>query len=470
MEDGRTKIVCTVGPASSTVAILSRMMAAGMNVARLNFSHGTHEDHAGFLRSIRAAEKRSGKIIGVLQDLQGPKIRVGEMPKGGVELHEGQTISFTGAKSATYTRGGAIPISYPRLAKDLKKGDRILLDDGYLEVEVLRVKGGTVFAHVKVGGFLKSHKGANFPDSALQESAFTEKDKEDMIFGVEHGVDYICLSFVSDAAVIQEARAYMVKLARKFRVRPPKLFAKVETKLALIHIDEIIEEADGILLGRGDLGVEIPGEEVPVVQKDVAERCRLSGKPYIVATQMLESMRENPRATRAEISDVANAVFDQADAVMLSAESATGRYPSVSVQAMASVIREAEASRFDELHPDAHAVNCIPSSLAHSLALMAERELIRAVVVSSALSGSLGSLVMFRPKVPFIAVLPDASLARQVVLHAGVAPIVLDDHAGTFIPRLHGLLHARLKLPKGQAVAYLTASPNSGVSLSLLPL
>jgi pyruvate kinase len=445
------------------------MMMAGMDVARFNFSHGTHPEHSVLIKAVRAAAKKAGKDVGLLQDLQGPKIRIGDLPKGGVELHEGQTITFSGAKNALYSPH-CIPLSYARLGKDVKKGHRILLDDGYLEVEVLKTKGNTATAVVKVGGNLKSHKGANFPDSVLLEPAFTDKDREDLLFGIKEGVDFICLSFVSNPKILGVVRALIAKESRRARIKQPKLLAKVETKAALLCVDEIIDASDGIMLGRGDLGVEIPGEEVPVVQKDIAERCRLSGKPIIVATQMLESMRENPRATRAEISDVANAVFDHADAVMLSAESATGRYPFVTVQAMASVIREAEASRFDELHPDANVVNCIPSSLAHTLALMAERGLIRAIVLASSVQASAGSLVMFRPKVPFIAVVPDAASARQISLHAGVTPMIMDDRGGSFVPRLHGLLHARLKLPRGQAVAYVSAGISGGVSLSLLPL
>ncbi len=469
MEEGRTRIVCTVGPASASVTTLHRMMTAGMDVARLNFSHGTHPEHAELLKAVRSAAKKAGKHVAILQDLQGPKIRIGELPAKGVELHEGETVTFSGQAKLVYAPH-LIPLTYSRLGKDVKKGHRILLDDGYLEVEVLRVKGNTVSAIVKVGGLLKSHKGANFPDSTLQESAFTKKDHEDLLFGIEHGVDFICLCFVSEAKVLQEVRMLMAREARKRGVRMPKLLAKVERKAALLVIEDIIDAADGIMLGRGDLGVEIPAEEVPIIQKDIAERCRLSGKPFIVATQMLESMRENPRATRAEISDVANAVFDHADAVMLSAESATGRYPAVTVQAMAAVIKEAEASRFDELHGGAEAVNCIPSSLAHAVALMAERGLISALVMSSAVESLLGSMVMFRPHVPVIMVVPDDAGARQALLHSGVTPLVLDDQGGSFVPRLHALIHARLRLEKGQAIAYITAGAGRSVSLSLLPL
>jgi pyruvate kinase len=448
--------------------MLARMMREGMDVARLNFSHGTYPQHAALLREVRGAAKKTGKTIAILQDLQGPKIRVGDLGEG-IQLHAGETVTFSAAKNVKAGKG-IIPLSYDRLGKDVKVGDRILLDDGYLEVEVIKSGGMTATAVVKVAGLLKSHKGANFPDSTLYVSSFTEKDKADLLFGVEHGVDYICLSFVTGPEVLHKVRALILKTARSFGVRPPLLMAKVERKAALARIDEIIDASDAIMLGRGDLGVEIPPEEVPEVQKDIVERCRLSGKPIIVATQMLESMREAPRATRAEVSDVANAVFDHADAVMLSAESAAGKYPAVTVKVMASVIREAEASRFDSVHEDDADVNCLPSAIAHTLSMMARLEIIRAIVVASSLGQAAGALSMFRPRAPLIIVVPDEAAARQAILRAGAVPLVLDDHGGTFVPRLHAILHARLNLPKGKCVAYLTKTGYGGISLTLIPV
>lgn len=469
MEDGRTRIVCTVGPASAATPMLSRMMSAGMDIARLNFSHGTHDEHAELMDAVRKAAKKSGKLVAILQDLQGAKIRVGELPKKGITLHSGQTVTFSGAKGAKYS-ATVVPLPFERLGKDVKKGHRILLDDGAIETEVIRVKGNTVTVSVITGGLLTSHKGANFPDSEMPGAAFTKKDEADLLFGIAHNVDWVCVSFVHDADTLVRVRAKILKEARRLRVRPPLLMAKVETKAAVLNLDAILEACDAVMLGRGDLGIEVPGEEVPVIQKEVAHRARMAGKPVIIATQMLESMRENPRATRAEISDVANAVFDHADAVMLSAESATGRYPAVTVQAMASVIREAEASRFDALPLDPHSVNCIPSAIGHHVALMAEKGLIRAVVLGSSAAPILPNIAMFRPEVPIVLVTPDEKHARQLMLYSGTVPIILDDRGGSFVPRLHSLIHARLKLPKGQALAYVTVLPRGGVSLSLLPL
>ncbi len=439
-----------------------------MDVARLNFSHGTYTQHTALLKEVRSAAKKAGKTVAILQDLQGPKIRIGDLGEG-VMLHAGETVTFSAAKNVKAGKG-IIPLSYDRLGKDIKAGDRILLDDGYLEVEVIKAGGMTATAVVKVAGLLKSHKGANFPDSTLYVNAFTEKDRADLLFGVEHEVDYICLSFVTGPEVLHQVRALILKTAKSFGVRPPLLMAKVERKAALGRLDEIIDAADAIMLGRGDLGVEIPPEQVPVVQKDVVERCRLSGKPIIVATQMLESMREAPRATRAEVSDVANAVFDHADAVMLSAESAAGKYPAVTVKVMASVIREAEASRFDAVEESDADVNCLPSALAHTLSMMARLGIIRAVVVASSLGPAAGALSMFRPKVPLVLIVSDEAAARQAILRAGAVPLVLDDHGGTFVPRIHAILHSRLKLPKGQCIAYLTKSGHGGISLTLIPV
>lgn len=464
MESARTRIVCTIGPASSSTTVLARMMRAGMDVARLNFSHGTYAEHSVLIRSIRAAAKKTASIVALLQDLQGPKIRVGTLPDQGVELSEGSTITLSAAVK-DYIAAGPLPVSYARLHHDVKAGHRILLDDGYLELEVLRVRGNVVHALVKVGGKLGSHKGINLPDSQVTVSAFTEKDHQDLIFGVSQGVDWICLSFVTGPEALEHVRKLVKAEAKKHGIRPPLVMAKVERRAALLRLDEIIAAADGIMLGRGDLGVEIPFAEVPEIQKDVVERCRLMSKPVIVATQMLESMRANPRPTRAEASDVANAVFDHTDAVMLSAESATGRYPTTTVQAMATVIREAEASRFDARAEDTSVINCLPSALAHAVAVMARRDLIQAVVTTSSLGADIGFLNMFRMNVPILVAVPDSSAARQLVLHAGFVPIIIDDHAGTFVPRMRAEVRKLLRLKANQKIAFVMPAVTGGVQL-----
>ncbi len=467
MEEARTRIVCTIGPASGSVRVLVRMMQAGMDMARLNFSHGTPEEHALLMKSVRIAARKTGKTVALLQDLQGPKIRVGTLPPTGVDLYEGQTVVLN-PTIAVYKKEGPIPVGYARLAHDVKAGHRVLLDDGMFELEVLRVRGRAVHCLVKNGGKLHAHKGINLPDSTISVPSFTEKDKQDLLFGIAQGVDWVCLSFVTGPAVIHAVRKLILATARRHDVRPPLIMAKIERTAALANLDEIITAADGIMVGRGDLGVEMPFEDVPIVQKEIVEKCRLASKPVIVATQMLESMRSNPRATRAEISDVANAVFDHADAVMLSAESATGKYPAASVQAMAAVLREAEHSRFDVVAEDTAVVNCLPSSIAHAIALMAKRDLIKAVAVSSSVGNMFGFLTMFRPHVPIFVAVPDVAAGRQAILRSGVTPLLLDDHAGTFVPRFHALIRQHIKVKSGDYIAYVTAVPRGGVSLSLV--
>ncbi len=467
MEEARTRIVCTVGPASSSVAVLRRMMQSGMDVARLNFSHGSHAEHSQLLKAVRSAAKKSGKTIAVLQDLQGPKIRVGDLPKEGIALHEGSTVILNPLVKV-YDKLGSIPVSYGRLHHDVAPGQRIFLDDGYLELEVLRVRGRNVHCYVKTGGLLTSHKGINLPDSTVSVSSFTNKDHQDLLFGLAQGVDWICLSFVTSPEVLHKVKDIIRKEARRLGVRPPLIMAKIERQAALSRIDEIIEAAQGIMIGRGDLGVEIPFEDVPIIQKDIIERCRLASKPVVVATQMLESMRTNPRATRAEVSDVANAVFDHADAVMLSAESATGKYPATTVQAMASVIREAESSRFDHTSEDTGPINCVASSLAHTLSVMANRGLIQAVGTSSSLGSNLGFLNMFRLRIPIFLAVPDASAARQAVLNAGFTPVIIDDHAATFELRFRTILKKHLRLKHGQRIALVLPGLRGAVSLSVV--
>lgn len=454
MEEKRTKIICTVGPASSGLAVLVRMLRAGMDVARLNFSHGTHEQHAKLLRTIRAAARKAGKTVAVLQDLQGPKIRVGDLPPEGVALHKGERIYLTTANVA-YEPQGAIPLTYRALHKDVHAGHRIFFDDGSMEVEVERIRGRVITARVKVPGVLRSHKGLNVPDSTVEADPFTEKDRDDLMFGVAQGVDWVVLSFVASADDMVTARKVAAAAARAAGVRPPKLMAKVERRSAIEHFDEILEASDGILLGRGDLGVEVPPEEVPVMQKDIVDACRRAGKPVVVATQMLNSMVENPRSTRAETSDVANAVFDHADAVMLSAESATGRYPSVAVQAMAAVIREAEKSRYDEIrHVTLHTPD-LAASLAQTAHVLAASGLIDAVVCVAAHGALARKANMFRPSVPIIMVAPDDALARQSVLGSGIVPLVLSDEPATFLPRLLTKIRREGLLPRRARIAVL---------------
>src|SRR3989339_839665 len=341
----RTHIVCTVGPASEKPVMLEKMMRSGMDVARLNFSHATHNDHARLIRSIRAASRKAKKRVPIIGDLQGPKIRLGELPEAGVELPQGGTIILTTATDRYSV--GKLPVTYKSLHKDVKKGHRVLIDDGIFELVVTRVVGRTIQTKVVNGGRVTSHKGMNFPDSTLRVSAITTKDKADALFGIEKGVEWLALSFVTSATPVRSLKMLIKKHTPKGKPLA-RIIVKIEKHEAIDRFDEILKAADGIMIARGDLGVEIDPEEVPIRQKELIHACRHANKPVVVATQMLDSMIRNPRPTRAEVSDVANAVFDCTSAVMLSGESASGKYPLQAVKMMAKIVKEAEASCYDD--------------------------------------------------------------------------------------------------------------------------
>src|SRR5574341_2314515 len=335
----RAKIVATMGPSSSDPDTILQLVEHGVDVARLNFSHGCQEDHAAFLGHIRAASRRLVKAVAVLQDLQGPKIRTGPLRAGqaGVQVEAGAEIVIT-TEGEVLGDTSLVSTTYPHLAEDVRPGDRLLVDDGLLEFRVLATDGVRVRAEVVEGGLLGEHKGINLPGVALRVEALSEKDKRDLYFGLTHGVDYLALSFVRSA---DDVRACRREMERAGRVVP--VIAKIEKPEALQGLEAVIEAAGGLMVARGDLGVEIEPERVPVLQKEIVRKANAAGKPVIIATQMLASMMEHPRPTRAEASDVANAIWDGADAVMLSGETASGKYPLLALQMMDRIVREAEA-------------------------------------------------------------------------------------------------------------------------------
>ena len=331
----KSKIVATIGPASRNKDILLKLAEAGANVFRLNFSHGSHNDHALVISWVREINEETNHNLCLLQDLQGPKIRIGLMKDGGAEIKEGQKLvisvdNFEGNSERVST-------SYKRLVNDVKVGDAILIDDGNIEVKVISATGRDVVTQVIHGGYLKSKKGINFPMSNISAASLTDKDKEDLKFGLEQDVDWIALSFVRSAEDIIDLKEKITKAGKSIKV-----VAKIEKPEALDNIDAIIASTDAIMIARGDLGVEIPLQKVPIWQKKIIEKCNIAAKPVIVATQMMESMIQNPRPTRAEANDVANAVMDGADALMLSAESASGDFPIEAVSKMTSIISSVE--------------------------------------------------------------------------------------------------------------------------------
>lgn len=340
----RTKIICTIGPASETEAMISALIKNGMNDARLNFSHGTHASHKMMIKNIRGAAEKNKKVIGIIADLQGPKIRVGELPEAGVNLKNGATVVLTTGKAG----GKKLPVTYSGLHRDVKRGERLLLDDGLLELKAERVTGRDIFCKVINGGQLTSHKGINLPDSKIRLSSLTKKDKEDLAFAMGESVDFVAISFVRSAKDVKELSGLIDKNAKNKKIKKPRIIVKIEKGEALENFVEILALADAVMVARGDLAVETPAEDVPLRQKEMIALCRQAGKPVIVATQMMDSMIRNPRPTRAEVSDVAGAVMDNVDAVMLSAESASGKYPKETVAMMNKIILETEESPYDD--------------------------------------------------------------------------------------------------------------------------
>jgi pyruvate kinase len=413
----RTKIVATIGPASDAPETIRKMLLAGMNVARLNFSHGNYADHAQRIERLRTAAAELDLPLLLLQDLQGPKIRVGEIPAEGMSLTEGAVLTLV--PIADYTgQVHTVGIDYPHMAEEAEPGTQVLLDDGLMELCVEKIAGNQVHCRVVAGGMLKSHKGVNFPTLNLRLPSMTEKDRRDLDFGVEQGVDLISLSFVRRPEDIQTLKA----LLKQKGVDIPVL-AKLEKPQAIANLEAIINESDAIMVARGDLGVEMSPEKVPLIQKRIIHLCNQKGIPVITATQMLDSMIHNPRPTRAEASDVANAILDGTDAVMLSGESAIGDYPVDAVKMLARIAIETEPeasftnyppNRSDDVDAVSEALRAIDSTLRlHCIVALTE----------TGYTARLASEE--RPRAPIVAYTPNPQVYQQLSLHWGVRPILL---------------------------------------------
>jgi pyruvate kinase len=412
-----SKIVCTIGPASQSRAVVEKLLRAGMDVARLNFSHGTHEEHAANIALLRSSALELGKTIAILADLQGPKIRTGKLAGGTpVQLQAGQNFVITTAKILGDSM--RVNTTFTPLPREVKSGDRILLSDGLIELRVERVHGREVHTRVVNGGSLGENKGINLPGVRLRVPALTPKDRADLKFALRNGADYVAVSFVRRPQDVLQAKA----LIRKARLSTP-VIAKLEKPEAIENLDAILRVADGVMVARGDLGVEMRPERVPVVQKTIITRAREYRRPVITATQMLESMTVNPRPTRAEASDVANAIFDGSDAVMLSAETASGKYPVEAVQMMASIIEEAEKSIHEFPRPVLHQEQLKVAETVAELVCHASRELHMRCIAVFTHSGFTARLVSrYRPLVPVIAFSPEIEIRRRMALIWGVMP------------------------------------------------
>lgn len=415
----RTKIVCTIGPATASAVMIRRLARAGMDVARLNFSYGTHQSHAEIIAHVRSAAEELGRPIGILQDLSGPKLRVGELPGGSIQLQAGREVLLSAGGQVGPRQ---IPIPLRELAAALKAGHRLLLADGAIELRVLSARGPEIRCEVRVGGLLRSHQGVNAPDAALPIRTVTVKDLADLAFGLEHEVDWVAMSFVRQARDLAPLRRAMKEAGSTAGV-----IAKVEKHEAVAHLDEIVEAADGVMVARGDLGIEVPLAQVPVLQKAIIGKCNRAGKPVITATQMLESMIASPRPTRAEVSDVANAVFDGTDAVMLSGETATGRYPVEAVGVMARVVGEAEAAfDFERRGRESAEWPCEEVTEAISEATCGLAQDVGASAIITATSSGYTALMVakHRPQAPIVAATANVATLRRLALVWGVYPLL----------------------------------------------
>ncbi|MCY1078631.1 pyruvate kinase [Archangium lansingense] len=412
----KAKIICTLGPSSDSAEVIEELIRAGMNVARLNFSHGTHDQHRRRVNLIRRAAKKVGVPVAILQDVQGPKIRLGKFEGGCLEIKTGQTVVVTTRE--VLGQGNLIPTPIRSLPKDVEPGHPILLDDGRVRLRVKKVQGKDVTCMVELGGLLKDNKGLNLPGAHVSVPTITEKDAEDLAFGQEVGVDYVALSFVRTANDIREARKLVAK-------RNTPLIAKIEKPQAVADLEAIAREADGIMVARGDLGVEMPLEKLPAIQKRMVRTVNRMGGLVIVATEMLESMVNNARPTRAEVSDVANAILDGADAVMLSGETAAGKYPVQAVATMARIVEETETGvvRDTTNAPFPDAKDDISTGVAAAAVAAAEQMGIGTIVAYTERGLTARLISEFRPRAQIIALTPNPDTVNRMALYWGVKPL-----------------------------------------------
>ncbi len=406
--------MATLGPTTSSEEALSRLIGAGANVIRLNFSHGRHQDHEAAIQRIRSIAQKNGKVVAILQDLQGPKVRIGRLRAASYLLK--RNALFRLLKNNVVGDGEAAASDYPDLYKKVQPGDAVLINDGSIALRVLEIVKGEIHCRVVEGGILQSQKGVNVPGRELGFPALTTKDKRDLAFGLANGVDYIALSMVRTA---QDVRT-LKKMIEKAKKNVP-VIAKLEQAMAIQNLEEIMAVADGVMVARGDLGVELPLEQVPTLQKEIIKMANKAHIPVITATQMLESMVENTRPTRAEVSDVANAIYDGTDAVMLSGETASGKHPIKSVQMMARIIVAVEGHLAMQ-QPHLEKGLSPPAAVSHAACMLSYQIDAKAIVTSTLSGGSALRLSKYRPNIPIIAFTPNEEVKRRMALFWGVEP------------------------------------------------
>lgn len=413
----KAKIICTLGPSSSSKTVVDKIVKSGMDVARLNFSHGTHEEHEKLVDHIRQSSHKFNSPVAILQDLRGLKIRIGSIRGDALLLKKGSMVTITARKFQS--GDDEIPVPYPKLISDVDVGSPVLIDDGLLQLKVTRKENNALKARVIEGGIVKERKGVNLPGTKISGSTFTKKDQEDLKFGIKIGVDYVAMSFVHSKEDILRVKKWIKQYNSEIPV-----IAKIETRHALENIDEIIQESDGVMVARGDLGVEVPLETVPLIQKELIAKCNVAMKPVITATQMLESMKEHMSPTRAEVTDVANAVLDGSDALMLSAETSIGKYPVQAVRMMDRIIRVSESHPYRHLSSEIVSGN-YAQALAES-ACSSAKDLGARTIVAFSRSGFTALLVSkFRPAVPITGFTVSEEIRRRMNLYWGITPFVM---------------------------------------------
>ncbi|GIO95547.1 pyruvate kinase [Paenibacillus sp. FSL W8-0187] len=416
----KTKIVCTIGPSSESLENTKKLIMAGMNVARLNFSHGDFEEHGNRIKNIRQACEELNKTVAILLDTKGPEIRTGKLEVEPIELVQDEYITLT--TEEILGDKNRLSITYKELPQDVQVGSTILIDDGLIGLTVVEIQGSEIRCRIVNGGTIKSKKGVNVPGVAISLPGITEKDANDIVFGIEQGIDFVAASFVRKASDVLEIR----ELLKKHNGEHIQIISKIENQQGVDNLDEILEVSDGLMVARGDLGVEIPAEEVPLVQKRMIEKCNLAGKPVITATQMLDSMQRNPRPTRAEASDVANAIFDGTDAIMLSGETAAGKYPVESVLTMSRIAEKAESAlNYREMFLKQRIAQdtSVTEAISQSVAISA-LDLNAKAIISSTESGQTARMVSkYRPEAPIVAVTTQDRTMRRLALTWGVTPV-----------------------------------------------
>lgn len=457
------KIVCTIGPASDNFETLKAMAEAGMNVARLNFSHGDYEGHEKKLKLIRRVERSTKKPLAALLDTKGPEIRTGHVKDGEIFLNQGDKIILSSCEQAFEGTPEKIWVNYKLLAHEVEPGQNIYIDDGTLNLEVEKIHGDDVYCKIIVGGSLRNTKGINLPGSDITLPALSEKDKEDIAWGIQHGMEYLAVSFVKTAQDIKDVRRLIQSYGGNM-----KILAKIETRQAVQNIEEIVDVVDGVMVARGDLGVEIATEDVPLVQKKIIEMCRVRGKVVIVATQMLDSMIRNPRPTRAEASDVSNAVLDGTDAVMLSGETASGSYPVQAVATMRRIVDRAEKElglwgnhKNNEQNPVELEGIPVPDAVSGAAVLIA-KQIKAPAIISLSRSGLTAKMISkHRPECPILGVTPSQQTWRELALWWGVQPVRLSEMSDINVAAREAIttcVHQKL-LPEGELVVITAGVP-----------